>query len=124
MFMSKKLIIFAGIALVIILIIGVFAVKSFIIGNTIRPDAIGLISVDASDFQIKFSGDFILESAKAYKNYSYRIEEGVMYIKIYGALVSALHKNGYFDIVINGDFSTITTIYLEDNNDKQLIWEK
>jgi len=122
--MRKKLIIFAGIALVIILIIGVFAVKSFIIGDTIRPDAIGLIRVDASDFQIKFSGDFVLESAKAYKNYSYRIEEDVMYIKVYGALVSTFHKSGHFDIVIDGDFSTITTIYLEDNNDKQLIWEK
>ena len=124
MFVKKKIVIFAGIVLVIILILGVFAVKSFIVDKTIRPDAIGLIKVAASDSQIQFSGDFVLESSKAYKNYSYRIEDGTVYIKIYGGLVSAVHKSGHFDIIINDDFSSITAIYLEDDSDKQLIWQK
>lgn len=126
--MKKILIIIAGIVLVIILIIGVIvgvlAIRFFIIGDIMRPGVIGLIKVSASDSQIKFSGDFILASAQAYKNYSYRIEGGVMYIKIYGVYVSALHKYGQFDITMNGDFSTITAIYLEDSKEKKIIWEK
>jgi hypothetical protein len=123
--MKKKLIIFAGIVLCIILATGgVFAVKSFIIGGIIRPGAIGEIRLTASDSRIQVSGRFMLDSAKAYKNYSYRVEGSNMYIKIYGTLVSSFHRYGVFDIKIDGDFSTITKIYLEDNNEKQLIWEK
>lgn len=122
--MKKKLIIFAGIALAVILILGVFVVKSFFVDEIIRPGAIGLIKISVSDTQIQFSGDFVLESTKVYKSYSYRIEGSKMYIKIHETLLSASHKDGHFDIKIDGDFSTITAVYLEDNNDKQLIWGK
>jgi predicted small secreted protein len=122
--MKTILIISICVVVVLIVIAGVFFVKYFVVGKTMNPDVIGQIKVDVSDHQVQLSGSFVLASAEAYKNYHYRIDDNNMYIKIYGTIVSAIHKSGIFDIVIDGNFSDIKTIYLEDDSSQQIIWEK
>jgi uncharacterized protein YxeA len=120
MIMKKRLLVFIGIILTIT--IGGFMMKSFIFGGEIRAGAIGLVKANVNETEIRVSGDFILESSKAYKNYRYRIDGNNVYIKIYGTLVSSIYRYGAFDISIKGDFSLIENVYLEGHGEETLIW--
>ncbi|HHV98844.1 MAG TPA: hypothetical protein GXX36_04610 [Clostridiaceae bacterium] len=54
-------------------------------------------------------------------NYSYRIENDIMYVKIKSILVGGLGKP---NVEIKGDFSSLQKIVLEDNKNEKVIWEK
>lgn len=122
--MKKSKIILIGILFVILITIGGFGMKSFFIGEVIRPGAIGLINTSVRNDSVQVSGTFVLESSKAYKDYSYRIDGNNLYIKIYGVLVSPFHRYGSFNINIKGDFSIIKHIYLENDKEQNCIWNE
>lgn len=62
-----------------------------------------------------------MTSADIMWNYSYRIENDIMYVKIKSILVGGLGKP---NVEIKGDFSSLQKIVLEDNKNEKVIWEK
>ena len=97
--------------------------KLFIIGSVKPVDSVFIENVYVDKNQVEISGDFI-SSADAFRKYKYRIEDGDLYVTIYWVYVSDFYRYGKVDIKIEGEFSNLDNIYLEDQTTKKLIWKK
>jgi hypothetical protein len=113
----------AGIICIVIIIGGAVLLKTFIIGSLESVDIVPLNHISVSDTEIALSGE-LQASALAYKGFKYRIDGETMYVRVYSVVVSSFHKYGTIQIGIDGDFSNINKIYVEDSDNQRLIWDR
>lgn len=110
----------------LLIILAVFVYNNFFHGVTMGTDILFIKNSKIVD------GDLVLNattasSANAFKDYSYKVLDGRMLIKVrYVPLVSRWYPTGDFQIQLsNRDLIGIREIYLyKDDKDKRLIWSQ
>jgi len=119
--MKKNLFKIIIIIVAIILVISIIPLKYFVIGKIqdVKTFAINNLSVTSDKIFFNFR---ILTSADVIRNYSYRIENHVIYIKFTSVIVGIL--GSFQKVEIEGDFSTLQKIILEDKENERVIWER
>jgi flagellar basal body-associated protein FliL len=122
--MTKKRLIWIILILAFI-IVGGAVTNMFLFGSVMPAKRITVIDIAVTDRSVTVNGNFLQDSALAYRGFKYRIEGHKLYIKIYKTLVSPLYKYGFVKVVINEEgISDVSKIYIEDGKDNRLIWEK
>lgn len=104
---------------VVLIVVSVFLfIKLFYIGNSNYNN----IVVDkVSKGNIVEVNGHIIDSRRAFKDFSYYLENNLLYIKINSVLVSNKYKEGSFNIKIKEDGFNIDDIYLTDGKNVVLI---
>ena len=110
--------------IVTITIGGVIVLKIFLSGSVMPAERILITEVSVNESSVYIQGDFVHDSALAYKGFKYRVDGQKLFIKVYSVVVSPFHKYGRVDISIIDDFSNIQEVYLEDNSKQLQIFEK
>ena len=118
--MKKFRVIIVVVLAIIILVGGIIALNLFVFGKVKDVSSIGVQNLSVTSEKVSFSPVF-MTSADMMSKYSYRVDDGVMYIKIKSVLVGGIGKE---NVEINGDFSTLQKIILEDKENEKVIWEK
>lgn len=96
----------------------------FLVGNIAPVSNISVNNASIEDNEISLNAFILGDSGLAYKNCSYKIEDDRMYIKAYSVVTSVFYKYGSIDINIKGDFVNINKLYLEDQNQKVIIFDR
>lgn len=107
---------------ILILIIIAFYVKIFHLGNLMNAESIICRNLEVSSESIEFDADS-LDSALSYSRHKVRVEEDVLYIEIYKALVSELRNDGN-NVKIQLETENINKIIIVGESDELLIWER
>ena len=120
----RKLIIIVCVILGVILFLigGFFAVLSM--GSVMPVERVTIYEVKVENASVNISGDFLQDSALAYKGFKFKIADNILYVKIYKVLVSNIDRYGDVAICIEDDFSSLQKIYLDDGTNQKLIWER
>jgi len=118
----KKLFLVVAILLGLLVLIAIGAyLYVFVVGRLVdaeKPPALYVI-VDDSGISLTVRFPF---SATSFARYSYRIEGGNLYVRIYYVLIGS---RGTFTIELLGDmYSDISNIYIEDRRNQRLIWSR
>ena len=101
------------------MIIFIFFLNTFVIGKTKEISTYGVQNLLVTSEEITFNPAF-MTSVDVMNWYSYRIKDGIMYIKIRSVLVGVISQKS---VVLKGDFSKLEKIMVIDNRNKKIIWE-
>ena len=118
----KKIRIIVIIALaIVILTVMIIYMKFFVFGKTLDISQIVILTLSITSERVAFN-HMIMSSAEIMSWYSYRIDENTMYIRMRTVLVGGIIFKGMVEI--NGDFSDLEKVVLEDGVRQRVIWEK
>ncbi len=117
-FFKVAIIVFA----IVILVLGVFYVKSFVIGSD-SYEGVNIDKVTLSNNSIEINGNFT-DSGRAYKSYSYTQVSTELYVTITSVSVSNKYNNGQFQISIPVSGNMINNIHLTDGSKTKVIYSK
>ena len=99
-----------------------FYISLFYIGNP-KSDSLYIDNIVVTKDLVQLDGG-TTSSAETYRNYEYNIEGEDLYITINYVLASKTYRSDSFSIQIKDDFSQVKRIYLDDKENKKLIWQK
>lgn len=99
------------IILVLVIIIIVIIIINLVSGTV--SSATELAFEDAQLFETSFyTKAYFLSSGKSLRRYTYKIENNVLYVTVYGGLVNKQFPNGDFVIDIQDNLHDVSTVYL------------
>lgn len=115
----KKILVILSTILVCIIVL--IAAVYLLEGHT--TSHIGVDDVRVNDNEITLKGK-ILSSAIKYRGHRVKYDNGVLYIKIRGGVMSLFSDSGSIDISIKNKYGEINKIYLEGHkpSENKLIW--
>ena len=119
---KKHLIFIVCFAAITIIAVVVFYINIFFIGDARGSDFLYFDHVDVTKNLLQLDGS-TSSSGEAFKNYEYTIDGEDLYITIKYVIVSKTYHSGRFSIKIEDDLSQIKRIYLDDGENKEIIWQ-
>lgn len=105
----------------VLIILGIIIYSKLFILGTNRYDYIEIDKVTISDKDITIKGD-IVDSVHSFKDYSYTLVGGELYVEITSVLTSGKYKSGKFEIVI--PLTNVNNIHLTDNKSTKVIFSQ
>ena len=121
--MKMRVLMISGVILaIVIFIVAAFVLKLFVIGDTQDVNSLTIHNLSASSEKLFFNFRIPLSSANVVRSYKYRISDDILYIELTSVIVGIFRP--LHTVEIEGDFSAINKVMLEDNENKRLIWEK
>lgn len=120
--MKKKVILLTVIiGGVVIVMVSIFGYLKFSSHSTPSYE-IGFKDISISNNILSIEGD-LMSSAKAYKGYTYTIENGNLYITIKSGSVTKKYSDSHFDIIIkDDDLNKIDKVFIKHEKELTQIY--
>lgn len=119
---KKKFVLMAAAAVILIVMLWIvfFVYRT---GSEASAAELSFTEMKLTDTGFTAKAEF-MSSGKSFRKYSYTIEEGVLYLTVYGGLAGGRYSEGSFAVDIQDDLKNVSAVCLKGCDDTAVLYTR